>query len=87
MECPRRQASLFIVTRYRERFALEWLVAALVLVTAQPTYPPSSLLSPPSHNLLFVAARPDQKWLTHDLSVCGSGPAWAKLREMPAAGE
>ena len=36
MECLMRYAPLFIVTRYREGFASEWLVTALVLVTAPP---------------------------------------------------
>ena len=62
-ECLMHHASLFIATRYRGVFALEGLVAALVLVT------PAHRHHRPSHNLLFVADRPDQKWLAHDLSV------------------
>ena len=69
-ECLMHHASLFIATRYRGVFALEGLVAALVLVT------PAHRHHRPSHNLLFVASSRSKVARTRSL---GAGPARAKL--------
>ena len=53
----------------REGFASEWLLAALVLVTACTSAVQQSTL---------CHSRPDQKWLTHDLSVSDFGTSSGK---------